>query len=105
MQKRAALARAIALDPKILLFDEPTTGLDPITSSKIAYLLRDTVKTLGATAITITHDLVTARVLADRVCLLEAGHVVWTGTQAELETTDNPQMISLLKAAQGGRTL
>ncbi|MDR2417095.1 MAG: ATP-binding cassette domain-containing protein [Holosporales bacterium] len=105
MQKRAALARAIALDPKILLFDEPTTGLDPITSSKIAYLLRDTVQTLGATAITITHDLVTARVLADRICLLEDGQIAWQGTQEELETTDNPQMISLLKAAKGERAL
>jgi phospholipid/cholesterol/gamma-HCH transport system ATP-binding protein len=103
MKKRAALARAIALDPKILLFDEPTTGLDSITSSKIAYLLRDTVQTLGATAITITHDLVTARVLADRICLLEDGRIAWQGTQAELETTDNPQMIDLLKAAQGER--
>jgi phospholipid/cholesterol/gamma-HCH transport system ATP-binding protein len=101
MQKRAALARAIALDPKILLFDEPTTGLDPVTSSKIVHLLRDTVKTLGVTAVTITHDLVATRVLADQICLLDSGYITWQGTWAELESTDHQQMTSFLKASRG----
>ncbi|MDR1910629.1 MAG: ATP-binding cassette domain-containing protein [Holosporales bacterium] len=103
MQKRAALARAIVLDPKILLFDEPTTGLDPITSAKITHLLRDTVQRLGVTALTITHDLVAARILADHICLLEAGRITWQGTQADFDTTDHPQMVSLIAASQGAR--
>ncbi|MDR0407163.1 MAG: ATP-binding cassette domain-containing protein [Holosporales bacterium] len=101
MQKRAALARAIALEPKILLFDEPTTGLDPVTGANITYLLRDTIRTLGATAITITHDLAATRVLADRVCLLDAKKIAWQGTRQELDVTDNPLIVSFLKAARG----
>ncbi len=79
MQKRAALARAISLEPEILVFDEPTSGLDPVTGGVICNLLKDTVQSLGVTAITITHDLKVAEFLADRVSLLNKGVLVWTG--------------------------
>jgi len=89
MQKRAALARAIAIKPEILLFDEPTSGLDPITGGVICNLLKDTVKSLEVTALTITHDLKVAEFLADRVSVLNKGNIVWTGHAADMETCGN----------------
>ncbi|MDR2782004.1 MAG: ATP-binding cassette domain-containing protein [Holosporaceae bacterium] len=85
MQKRAALARAIAIEPEILLFDEPTSGLDPVTGGMICNLLKDTIEYLGVTALTITHDLKVAAFLADRVSVLNKGCVVWTGCTEEME--------------------
>lgn len=90
MQKRAALARAIACNPEVIFFDEPTTGLDPIVSSTINELIGSTVRTLGASAITITHDMHSLRSIADRVGLLFKGKFVWMGTIEEMDTTDNP---------------
>ncbi len=90
MQKRVALARAIATNPDIIFFDEPTTGLDPIVSGKINALISKCVKELGATAITITHDMHSLRAIADRVGLLFEGKLIWTGTVAEMDKTDNP---------------
>ncbi|MDR2646347.1 MAG: ATP-binding cassette domain-containing protein [Holosporaceae bacterium] len=89
MQKRAALARAIAIEPEILLFDEPTSGLDPITSRKICHLLKDTIKSLGVTAITITHDLKAAEFLGDSVSVLNNGSVVWTGLARQMSVCKN----------------
>jgi phospholipid/cholesterol/gamma-HCH transport system ATP-binding protein len=89
MQKRVALARAIAANPDILFFDEPTTGLDPIRADVINALIREQVTALGATALTITHDLASARHIADRVAMLHGGRIVWSGPVAALESSGN----------------
>lgn len=89
MQKRASLARAIATDPEIIFFDEPTTGLDPITSEVINDLIIKTTKITGATSITITHDIHSARRISDRIVMLNEGKISWSGTSQELDTTDN----------------
>ena len=90
MQKRVALARAIAARPEILFFDEPTTGLDPIRADTINALIREQVSALGATAITITHDMASARKIADRVAMLHAGRIIWEGPVSALDASDNP---------------
>ena len=90
MQKRVALARAIATDPEILFFDEPTTGLDPIMADVINDLIVDCVKKLGATAVSITHDMASARKIADRVAMLYHGKLVWTGRKDEIDGSGNP---------------
>ncbi len=90
MQKRVALARAIAAEPEILFFDEPTTGLDPIMADVINRLIVDLVKGLGATAVSITHDMVSARKIADRIAMLHKGRIIWQGPTAEIDRTDNP---------------
>lgn len=89
MQKRAGLARAIATDPKILFFDEPTTGLDPIMCGVIDNLIKKFVKDLGATAVTITHDIETTKFIADKVSMLKDGKLIWTGKASLLATTKN----------------
>lgn len=88
--KRIGLARAIATRPDIVFFDEPTTGLDPIMTDVINHLIRECVRDLGATAITITHDMTSVRAIADKVALLYGGKIIWHGTAAELETSDDP---------------
>ena len=90
MQKRVALARAIAAEPEILFFDEPTTGLAPIMADVINRLIVDLVRGLGATAISITHDMVSTRQIADRVAMLHNGRIIWQGPTAEIASTDNP---------------
>jgi phospholipid/cholesterol/gamma-HCH transport system ATP-binding protein len=90
MQKRVALARAIAAEPEILFFDEPTTGLDPIMADIINRLIIDCVRGLGATAISITHDMVSARKIADRIAMLHNGRIVWQGPSAEIDRSGNP---------------
>ena len=90
MQKRVGLARAIIGQPEILFFDEPTTGLDPITASAINALIRDRVSSLGCTAISITHDLASARTIADEIAMLHQGRIVWRGDAHEMDSTDNP---------------
>jgi phospholipid/cholesterol/gamma-HCH transport system ATP-binding protein len=89
MQKRAALARAIAIEPEVLLFDEPTSGLDPITGGMICNLLKNTVKNLGVTSLTITHDLRVAEFLSDRASVLHEGSLVWTGHTGDMERCGN----------------
>ena len=90
MQKRVALARAIAAEPEILFFDEPTTGLDPILADVINRLIVDLVQGIGATTISITHDMVSARKIAHRIAMLHKGRIVWQGPTAEIDRTDNP---------------
>lgn len=90
MQKRVALARAIAADPKILFFDEPTTGLDPITADVINRLIVERVKAVGATAISITHDMNSARRIADEIAMLHEGRIIWRGTANEIDSSGNP---------------
>jgi len=90
MQKRVGLARAIATQPEILFFDEPTTGLDPIMADVINELIARSVRQLGATAVSITHDLASARKIADRVAMLYQGKIVWQGPVATLADSGNP---------------
>lgn len=90
MQKRVGLARAVVANPEIIFFDEPTTGLDPITSSAINELIVDQVKHLGCTAVSITHDLASARTIGDEIAMLYRGKIIWRGPPAELDRTDDP---------------
>ncbi|MDV7269840.1 ATP-binding cassette domain-containing protein [Thioclava sp. A2] len=90
MQKRVGLARAIAAEPEIIFFDEPTTGLDPIMAGVINDLIREIVTEMGATAIAITHDMTSVRAIADRVAMIHGGKVRWTGKIGELDTTPDP---------------
>lgn len=89
MQKRVALARAIAAKPEIIFFDEPTTGLDPIMSDVINELIVKCVKELGATTITITHDMSSARKIADRVAMLYDGSIIWEGPKNKIDESGN----------------
>jgi phospholipid/cholesterol/gamma-HCH transport system ATP-binding protein len=90
MQKRVGLARAIAANPEIIFFDEPTTGLDPIMAGVINELIREIVSEMGATAITITHDMTSVRAIADRVAMLHGGIVRWQGPIADLDASPDP---------------
>lgn len=90
MQKRVALARAIAAEPEIIFFDEPTTGLDPIMADVINELIVQCVKDLGATAVTITHDMASARKIADRIAMIHQGRIIWTGHARDIDHSDNP---------------
>ena len=90
MQKRVGIARALANTPEILLLDEPTAGLDPVTATVITDLIRDNVERLGATAITVTSNMASARALADRVAMLHEGRIVWIGDASGLDGSENP---------------
>lgn len=90
MQKRVALARAIAAEPEILFFDEPTTGLDPIMADVINNLIIDCVRGLGATAVSITHDMTSARKIGDHIAMLHGGRIVWHGPAAAIEDSGSP---------------
>jgi phospholipid/cholesterol/gamma-HCH transport system ATP-binding protein len=89
MQKRVGLARAIAADPEIIFFDEPTTGLDPIMADVINNLIVDCVKRLGATTISITHDMASARKIADDIAMIYKGQIVWQGPAKTIDTSGN----------------
>jgi phospholipid/cholesterol/gamma-HCH transport system ATP-binding protein len=90
MQKRVALARAIAAEPEIVFFDEPTTGLDPIMADVINDLIVKCVREVGTTAVSITHDMVSARKIADRIAMLHEGRIVWHGPTEEIDRSGNP---------------
>jgi phospholipid/cholesterol/gamma-HCH transport system ATP-binding protein len=90
MQKRVALARAIAAEPEIIFFDEPTTGLDPIMADVINDLIVQCVRDLGATAVSITHDMASARKIADRVAMIYQGKIIWNGPVASIDASGNP---------------
>jgi phospholipid/cholesterol/gamma-HCH transport system ATP-binding protein len=92
MQKRVALARAITARPEIIFFDEPTTGLDPITADVINRLIRELVKALGVTAVTITHDMASVRAIADRVAMLHEGRVIWQGDVGQLDASGDARV-------------
>jgi phospholipid/cholesterol/gamma-HCH transport system ATP-binding protein len=89
MQKRVALARAIAADPEIIFFDEPTTGLDPIMADVINNLIVDCVKRLGATTISITHDMASARKIADDIAMIYKGEIIWQGEANKVNSSGN----------------
>ena len=102
MQKRVSLARAIATKPEIIFFDEPTTGLDPIMAAVINDLIIESAKGLGATALTITHDMASARKIADRIAMLYKGKIIWEGTVKELDKTDNPYVLQFINGSSQG---
>ncbi len=102
MQKRVGLARAVATRPEIIFFDEPTTGLDPIMADVINDLIIDSVKKLGASALTITHDMASARKIADRIAMLYQGKIIWQGTVAEMDKTDNPYVLQFVNGSSKG---
>ena len=102
MKKRVGLARAIATNPEIIFFDEPTTGLDPIMSDVINDLIVSTSKKLGATALTITHDMNSARKIADRIAMLYEGKIIWIGTVKELDKTHNPYVRQFVAGSANG---
>ena len=89
MQKRVALARALAQEPAVIFFDEPTTGLDPIMSDVINKLIVKCVRELGATALSITHDMVSARHIADRIAMIYEGRIIWSGPAKEIDSSGN----------------
>ncbi|MER2509751.1 MAG: ATP-binding cassette domain-containing protein [Amaricoccus sp.] len=92
MQKRVGLARAIAADPRVIFFDEPTAGLDPIMAGVINELIRELVTEMGATAVTITHDMTTVRTVADNVAMLHDGLVRWHGPVSEMDAASDPYL-------------
>ena len=102
MQKRVGLARAIATRPEIIFFDEPTTGLDPIMADVINDLIIESVKGLGATALTITHDMASARKIADRIAMLYHGKIIWQGTVKEMDKTTNPYVCQFINGCSQG---
>ncbi|MDR0552551.1 MAG: ATP-binding cassette domain-containing protein [Holosporales bacterium] len=102
MKKRVALARALATNPSIIFFDEPTTGLDPINSGTINDLIVKCTKELGISALSITHDISSLQRISDRVGLLFDGSIIWEGTNSELETTDNEYMKQFISGSQYG---
>jgi phospholipid/cholesterol/gamma-HCH transport system ATP-binding protein len=89
MQKRVGLARAVATDPEIIFFDEPTTGLDPIMADVINDLIVASVKDLGATALSITHDMASARKIADEVAMIFKGQIIWKGERSQIDASGN----------------
>jgi phospholipid/cholesterol/gamma-HCH transport system ATP-binding protein len=92
MQKRVALARAIVTTPELIFFDEPTTGLDPITADAVNNLIVEQVKALGAAAVSITHDMASVRKIADEVAMLHEGRIIWRGPVSALDNSGNPHI-------------
>ncbi len=102
MQKRVGLARAVISKPEIIFFDEPTTGLDPIMADVINDLIIESARGLGATTLTITHDMASARKIADRIAMLYNGKIIWSGTVKDLEKTDNPYLRQFVSGSSQG---
>ncbi len=102
MQKRVGLARAIAAEPDIIFFDEPTTGLDPIMSGVINDLIREIVVEMGATAMTITHDMRSVRAIADQVAMLHDGKIRWCGPIAEMDHSDDAYLSQFITGSAIG---
>jgi phospholipid/cholesterol/gamma-HCH transport system ATP-binding protein len=102
MQKRVGLARAVVGAPEIMMFDEPTTGLDPITADAVNDLIIDQVRGLGCTAISITHDLASARKIGDDIAMLHGGKIVWRGPVADLDRSGNPYVEQFIAGRADG---
>lgn len=102
MQKRVGLARAIAAEPEIIFFDEPTTGLDPIMSGVINDLIREIVVEMGATAITITHDMSSVRAIADQVAMLHEGKIRWSGSIKDMDHSEDPFLSQFINGRADG---
>jgi phospholipid/cholesterol/gamma-HCH transport system ATP-binding protein len=102
MQKRVALARAVVANPQLIFFDEPTTGLDPITGRAINALITEQVKQLGCTAVTITHDLESARAVGDEIAMINDGVIVWRGPAADIDRSGNPYVDQFVNGRADG---
>lgn len=102
MQKRVGLARAIAADPEIIFFDEPTTGLDPIMADVIDQLIATTVRDLGVTAVSITHDIASARKISNRIAMLYKGKIIWDGATADIDHSGNPYLDQFIHGSAVG---
>lgn len=102
MRKRVSLARTIATAPEIIFFDEPTTGLDPISGDVINNLIVQCVRDLGATALSITHDMTSARRIANRIAMIHDGRIIWHGRVDDLDHTDNPYVEQFTKGLAEG---
>ena len=102
MQKRVGLARAIATDPEIIFFDEPTTGLDPIMADVINDLIHSTVADLGVTAISITHDMASARKISNRIAMIYRGKIIWDGPTKEIDRSGNPYVDQFIHGSASG---
>ena len=102
MQKRVGLARAVVTRPEIIFFDEPTTGLDPIMADVINDLIIESAKDLGATTLTITHDMASARKIADKIAMLYEGKIIWYGTVKGLDKTSNPYVKQFINGSSKG---
>jgi phospholipid/cholesterol/gamma-HCH transport system ATP-binding protein len=102
MQKRVGLARAIATTPEIIFFDEPTAGLDPIMSGVINALIREIVTEMGATAVTITHDMTSVRAIADNVAMLHDGIIQWTGPVSQIDNSGNAYLDQFIHGRADG---
>lgn len=102
MQKRVGLARAIISHPEIIFFDEPTTGLDPIMADVINELIIESAKGLGATTLTITHDMASARKIADRIAMLYNGKIIWSGTVKDMDKSENPYLKQFINGQSQG---
>ncbi len=102
MLKRVGLARAIAADPEIIFFDEPTTGLDPIMADVINDLIYRTVHDLGVTAVSITHDLASARKISNRIAMLYRGKIIWDGPTQAIDNSGNPYVDQFIRGSAEG---
>lgn len=102
MQKRVGLARAIMNKPEIIFFDEPTTGLDPIMADVINDLIVESAKGLGATTLTITHDMASARKIADKIAMLYKGKIIWQGSVKDMDKSDNPYLKQFISGSSQG---
>ena len=102
MQKRVGLARAIISRPEIIFFYEPTTGLDPIMADVINDLIIESARGLGATTLTITHDMASARKIADRIAMLYQGKIIWSGTVKEMDKSENPYLQQFIHGSSQG---
>jgi phospholipid/cholesterol/gamma-HCH transport system ATP-binding protein len=99
MRKRAALARALVLEPRAILYDEPTTGLDPVVAAKVNHLIRDLQRRLGLTGVVVTHDLGSAFFVADRIAFLHDGRIRFVGPPEEARASTDPHLHEFLTAA------
>jgi phospholipid/cholesterol/gamma-HCH transport system ATP-binding protein len=102
MQKRVGLARAIAADPEIIFFDEPTTGLDPIMADVINELIHTTVRDLGVTAVSITHDIASARKISNRIAMIYKGKIIWDGLTKDIDNSGNPYVDQFIRGSSEG---
>ena len=102
MQKRVGLARAIAADPEIIFFDEPTTGLDPIMADVIDNLIATTVRDLGVTAVSITHDIASARKISSRIAMIYRGKIIWDGATRDIDNSGNPYLDQFIHGSAEG---
>jgi len=102
MRKRVGLARAVAMEPRYVLYDEPTTGLDPVTADSINVLIKDLQEQLGITSIVVTHDMKSAEYISDRICMLYEGHIIFDGTFEEIRMSPDTRVQQFITGSSHG---